>query len=60
MTIFFTTHNLFFIEYWADKLLILNDGEAIFEGNPEDGLNHPKVKQLLGSYNEILDLLNQK
>ena len=60
MTILFTTHNLFFIENWADKMLVLSDGNAIFEGIPKDGLNHPKIKQLLGSYNELLTLINQK
>ncbi len=60
MTILFTTHNLFFIENWADKMLVLNDGKAIFEGLPKDGLNHPKIKQLLGSYTELLTLINQK
>ena len=60
MTILFTTHNLFFIEHWADKVLVLNDGKAIFEGNIEEGLNSPKIKKLLGSYENILNLLNQK
>lgn len=59
MTILFTTHNLFFIEHWADKMLVLNDGKAIFEGSPDDGLNNTKIKQLLGSYNELLNLLNK-
>jgi len=60
MTILFTTHNLFFIEHWADKVLVLNDGEAVFEGNIEEGLNSPKIKKLLGSYEDILNLLNHK
>lgn len=60
MTILFTTHNLFFIEHWADKVLVLNDGKAVFEGNIEEGLNSPKIKKLLGSYEDILNLLNQK
>jgi cobalt/nickel transport system ATP-binding protein len=59
MTILFTTHNLFFIEHWADKVLVLNDGKAEFEGNIEEGLNSPKIKKLLGSYEDILNLLNQ-
>jgi len=59
MTILFTTHNLFFIEHWADKMLVLNDGKAIFEGGPDDGLNNTKIKQLFGSYNELLNLLNK-
>jgi len=60
MTILFTTHNLFFIEHWADKMLVLNDGKTVFEGNIEEGLNSPKIKKLLGSYEDILNLLNQK
>ena len=60
MTILFTTHNLFFIEHWADKVLVLNDGKTVFEGNIEEGLNHPKIKKLLGSYEDILNLLSQK
>ncbi len=60
MTILFTTHNLFFIEHWADKVLVLNDGKAVFEGNIEEGLNSPKIKKLLGSYEDILKLLSQK
>ena len=59
MTILFTTHNLFFIEHWADKMLVLNDGKAIFEGSPDDGLNNTIIKDLLGSYNELLNLLNK-
>ncbi|MFX1286946.1 MAG: energy-coupling factor ABC transporter ATP-binding protein [Promethearchaeota archaeon] len=59
MTILFTTHNLFFIENWADKMLVLNEGKAIFEGLPKDGLSNPKIKQLLGSYKEILNLINE-
>ena len=60
MSILFTTHNLFFIEHWADRVLVLNDGKAVFEGNIEEGLNNPKIKKLLGSYEDILNLLNQK
>jgi len=59
ITILFTTHNLFFIENWADQMLVLNDGKAIFEGSPDEGLNNTKIKQLLGSYNDLLNLLNK-
>lgn len=59
ITILFTTHNLFFIENWADKMLVLNDGKAIFEGIPKEGLNKPQIKQLLSSYNELLALIEK-
>ncbi|MFX1256243.1 MAG: energy-coupling factor ABC transporter ATP-binding protein [Promethearchaeota archaeon] len=57
MTILFTSHNLFFVEKWADKMLVLNSGKGIFEGAPKEGLNHPRIKKLLGSYDEISELI---
>lgn len=59
LTILFTTHNLFFVENWAEKMLFLNNGTNLFEGKPEKGLNHPKVQQVLGSYDEILNLIKK-
>ena len=59
ITIFFTTHNLFFVEHWAEKMLLLNEGKIIFEGTPHEGLNDSNVKELLGSYNDILSLIKK-
>lgn len=59
LTIIFTTHNLFFVENWADKMLFLNDGVVIFEGNPQEGLHDDNVLKLLSSYEEILRLLKK-
>ena len=59
LTIVFTTHNLFFVENWADKMLFINDGRVIFEGNPQEGLYDEKVLKLLSSYEEILKLLKK-
>lgn len=60
MTILFTSHNLFFIEKWANKMFLLDKGIKVYEGNPKEGLNHPIVKQVLGSYNEISELISRK
>lgn len=57
MTILFTSHNLFFVEHWAEKMLVLNEGRGIFEGNPREGLNRPNIKEIMGSYDEIRDLI---
>jgi cobalt/nickel transport system ATP-binding protein len=59
MTILFTSHNLFFVENWADKMLVLNGGKSIFEGDPKKGLDHPKVKIIMGSYDEISELIKR-
>jgi energy-coupling factor transporter ATP-binding protein EcfA2 len=60
ITIFFTTHNLFFVEHWAHKILILHDGGIIFDGTPHEGLNNFNVKRLLGSYDEILSSIRKE
>ncbi|MFX1530360.1 MAG: energy-coupling factor ABC transporter ATP-binding protein [Promethearchaeota archaeon] len=60
ITIFFTTHNLFFVENWADKILILHDGKIIFDGTPHEGLNDLNVKRVLGSYDEILSSIKNE
>jgi energy-coupling factor transporter ATP-binding protein EcfA2 len=59
VTIMFTTHNLFFVENWAEKMLFINDGQSVYEGSPKDGLNNPQVRELLSSYDEILTLLKK-
>jgi cobalt/nickel transport system ATP-binding protein len=59
ITIFFTTHNLFFVENWADELIVLDSGQLIFEGKPSKGLQDLSVKKLLGSYNDILSLIKK-
>jgi ABC-type multidrug transport system ATPase subunit len=59
LTILFTTHNLFFVEHWADKMLFINDGRAIFEGEPHEGLNSSNVRAILSSYEEILKLIRK-
>ncbi len=60
ITIFFTSHNLFFIEHWAEYMLLLDEGKIIFDGEPHNGLGDLNVKKLLGSYDDILSLIKKK
>jgi cobalt/nickel transport system ATP-binding protein len=57
ITILFTTHNLFFVEHWADKLIVLDNGQVMFEGLPSKALDDLNIKKLLGSYDNILSLI---
>ncbi|MBY9007600.1 MAG: ABC transporter ATP-binding protein [Candidatus Lokiarchaeota archaeon] len=57
MTILFTSHNLFFVQNWAEDILVLDKGKAIFNGNCIEGLDNLKVKELIGSYDEIHKLI---
>lgn len=60
ITILFTTHNLFFVENWAEKILVLDEGKIVFEGAPLEGLRNPNIKKILGSYDDILSLFKKK
>ncbi|MFX1274163.1 MAG: energy-coupling factor ABC transporter ATP-binding protein [Promethearchaeota archaeon] len=59
MTILFTSHNLFFVENWATKMLVIDNGQYVFEGSPSEGLNNSEVRKLLGSYDEISKLIDR-
>jgi cobalt/nickel transport system ATP-binding protein len=60
ITILFTTHNLFFVENWAEKIMVLDNGKLVFEGSPIEGLKNPEVQRILGSYEDILSALEKK
>ncbi|MFX0080486.1 MAG: energy-coupling factor ABC transporter ATP-binding protein [Candidatus Hodarchaeota archaeon] len=59
ITIFFTTHNLFFVENWAEKILVLHEGNIVYEGTPHEGLKNSNIKVLLGSYDNLLSLIKK-
>ncbi len=60
ITILFTTHELFFVENWADFMLVIDNGKKIFEGDIKSGLNNLEVKKIIGSYDEIKKLVQKK
>jgi energy-coupling factor transporter ATP-binding protein EcfA2 len=59
ITILFTSHNLFFVRNWADKMFVLEEGGTKYEGNPLKGLKKPEIQNLLGSYQEILKIIKK-
>ncbi|MHA1796855.1 MAG: energy-coupling factor ABC transporter ATP-binding protein [Candidatus Helarchaeota archaeon] len=58
ITILFTSHNFFFVENWADRMLVLNDGHEIYQGKPLEGLKKPEVRKSLGDLEELKFLLS--
>jgi len=57
LTILFTTHNHFIIQYWADRIIVLKNGTIIYEGNPEDGLKLPEIKKAIGTWDDIIKII---
>ena len=60
ITILFTTHNLFFVEKWAYRMLFLDNGRISFNGTPQEGLSDSNVNKILGSYDDILSLIKKR
>ena len=60
LTIIFTTHNYFFVENWADTMLVMNSGEKIFYGDPKEGLEKENVRSAIGDLDEIRLLLTSQ
>jgi len=60
ITILFTTHNLFFVENWAYRMLFLDNGRISFNGTPQEGLSDSNVNKILGSYDDILSLIKKR
>lgn len=58
ITILFSTHNHFFIEFWANSVIILDKGQIIFNGKPRDALNDPQVQRAIGTWDEIMNLIS--
>jgi branched-chain amino acid transport system ATP-binding protein len=49
ITILLVEHNMRFVQQASDRVLALDFGETITQGNPTDVLNHPEVmKAYLG------------
>ncbi|MFX1450389.1 MAG: energy-coupling factor ABC transporter ATP-binding protein [Promethearchaeota archaeon] len=57
LTVLFTTHNQFFIENWANYVIILDDGKIIFKGNPIEALNNSRVQEIIGTWDEIMKII---
>lgn len=54
ITILLVEHNMRFVQQVSDRILALDFGETITQGNPADVLNHPEVmKAYLGEENAL-------
>ena len=54
---FFSSHNLFFVENLTEHMLFLAIGKIIFDDTPLKGLGDTRIKNLLGSYDDLLSLI---
>ncbi|MHA1269034.1 MAG: energy-coupling factor ABC transporter ATP-binding protein [Candidatus Helarchaeota archaeon] len=60
LTVLFTTHNHFFIQYWADRMVVLKLGKVIFVGDPNIGLNQSEIKDAIGTWDSVFHIIHPK
>jgi cobalt/nickel transport system ATP-binding protein len=53
ISVLYTTHNRFFLENWADSVLVLNDGKILFDGPTNEALSNQSVLDQIGDWNKL-------
>jgi energy-coupling factor transporter ATP-binding protein EcfA2 len=53
ISVLYTTHNRFFLENWADSVLVLNNGRIIFDGPTNEALSNQSVLDQIGDWNKL-------
>ncbi len=53
ISVLYTTHNRFFLENWADSVVVLRRGQVIFDGSTEEALGTPGVIAQIGDWEHL-------
>ena len=53
ISVLYTTHNRFFLENWADSVLVLKQGKTIFDGPVEEALTKQEVIDQIGDWSRL-------
>lgn len=57
-SIVFITHDMNWVEAYAKRVLVMNQGELVFDGPPEDLFNHPQLTTWKMDVSDRLKVLN--
>ncbi|MHA1928157.1 MAG: energy-coupling factor ABC transporter ATP-binding protein [Candidatus Thorarchaeota archaeon] len=53
ISVLFTTHNRFFLENWADSVVVLKEGRVIFDGPTDEALSNQLVLDQIGNWDKL-------
>ena len=53
ISVLFTTHNRFFLENWADSVVVLKEGRVIFDGPTDEALSNQLVLEQIGNWDKL-------
>ncbi len=60
VSILYTTHERFFIENWADSMIVLQDGAVVYDGTVENGLDNDTVIKQIGNWQSLENRLRRR
>jgi cobalt/nickel transport system ATP-binding protein len=53
ISVLYTTHNRFFLENWADSVIVLREGRVLFDGPIEEALSRQDVLDQIGDWEAL-------
>ncbi|NHI83733.1 MAG: ABC transporter ATP-binding protein [Candidatus Thorarchaeota archaeon] len=53
MSVLYTTHNRFFLENWADSVLVLRNGSVLYDGSVNEALAREDVLNQIGNWEHL-------
>ncbi len=53
VSVLFTTHNRFFVENWAESVVVMDAGRVVFDGPVEDALADERVRSVIGDWESL-------
>ncbi len=53
ISVLYTTHNRFFLENWADSVVVLREGRTLFDGPVEEALSRQEVLDQIGDWDAL-------
>ncbi|NWF94809.1 MAG: ABC transporter ATP-binding protein [Candidatus Thorarchaeota archaeon] len=60
VAVFYTTHDRFFLEHWADSMTVLGQGQVVYDGPPAEGLEDPDVVAQIGDWERLARRLDHR
>ena len=53
ISVFYTTHDRFFVENWAESVMVLRSGRVVFDGRPDEAMNREDLRQEIGNWEQL-------
>ncbi len=59
VSVLYTTHSRFFLENWADSVLVLESGRVVYDGPADEALREPRVLGQVGDWGRLRESIHR-